>query len=184
MHPDPNIDLCIMPIPALLNEYAKTGKKAAFAPFRANEMPDFNNLGIYKPTEDIYMVGYPNGLGDDVHNLPIIRSGITGTPFFIDHNGQPEFLVDCACFPGSSGSPVVIVNEASYSLHKQPLQAGNRMLLLGILYAGPQYDAQGEIKKYKVPTKKYVSTDIPMNLGYCISSKKLLDFLPILESLR
>jgi len=183
-HPDPNIDLCIMPTPQLFGEYSKTGKKPVFAPFRKNEMADFSNLDIYKPTEDIYMVGYPNGLGDNIHNLPIIRRGITATPFFIDHNGNPEFLVDCACFPGSSGSPVVIVNEASYSLHRQPLQAGNRMLLLGILYAGPLFDATGKIKKYLVPTTSYVSTDIPMNLGYCISAKKLLDFLPLLEALR
>ena len=84
---------------------------------------------------------------DEKHNLPITRKGITGTPFFVDHNGQPEFIVDCACFPGSSGSPVLIVNESSYALHKQPLQVGNRMILLGILYAGPLYNAQGEIKK-------------------------------------
>ena len=146
-------------------------------------MPDFNNLDIYKPTEDIYMIGYPNGLGDDIHNLPINRSGITGTPFFIDHNGKPEFLVDCACFPGSSGSPVVIVNESFYALHKQPLQSGNRMVLLGILYAGPMFDAEGKIVKYLVPTTNITSTSIPMNLGYCISSKKILDFIPLLKAL-
>src|SRR5438067_2052344 len=66
MHPENNIDLCILPIAGLMNEYAKTGKDACFAPFRKAEMPDFDNLEIYKPTENIYMVGYPNGLGDDI----------------------------------------------------------------------------------------------------------------------
>jgi hypothetical protein len=122
------------------------------------------------------MVGYPNGLADEKNNLPLIRRGITATPFYIDHNGDSEFVVDCACFPGSSGSPVLIVNEGSYSLHKRPLQSGNRMVLIGILYAGPLFDAKGEIKKYKVPTTNTVITDIPMNLGYCIPSIKLLDF--------
>jgi hypothetical protein len=183
-HPENDIDLCIFPTARTFQAFSKIGKNPCFAPFREKEMPDFDNLEIYKPTEDIYMVGYPNGLGDEVHNLPIIRKGITATPFFVNHNGHAEFLVDCACFPGSSGSPVLIVDESSYALHKQPLQAGNRMILLGILYAGPQYDAYGEIKKYVVPTKSYVSTDIPMNLGYCISSRKLLDFIPIIEKLK
>jgi hypothetical protein len=177
-HPDNNIDLCILPISIIITQMNRIGKKACFAPLREFNLPDYNNIDIYKPTEDIYMVGYPNGLGDDKNNLPLIRSGITATPFYIDHNGVSEFMVDCACFPGSSGSPVLIVNEGSYSLHKQPLQSGNRMILLGTLYAGPLYDAEGIIRKYKVPTANTVSTDIPMNLGYCIPSVKLLDFKP------
>jgi hypothetical protein len=183
-HPDEQIDLCIMFMATTFTELTNRNKSACYAALGIKEMPDFSNTGIYKPTEDIYMVGYPNGLGDEKHNLPITRKGITGTPFFVDHNGQPEFIVDCACFPGSSGSPVLIVNESSYALHKQPLQVGNRLILLGILYAGPLYDAQGEIKKYVVPTKNFVSTDIPMNLGYCISSKKLLDFIPIIKEMK
>ncbi|MBL6445685.1 trypsin-like peptidase domain-containing protein [Fulvivirga sp. 29W222] len=184
MHPDENIDLCLFPMSRILSEMEKQGKEPCFAPIRAKEMPDYTNLGIYKPTEEIHMVGYPNGLGDEQNNLPLIRKGITATPFYIDHNGETEFLIDCACFPGSSGSPVLIVNEGSYSLHKQPLQAGNRMVLLGILHAGPDYDAQGELQKYKVPTNNVVLTNIPMNLGYCIQSKRILDFIPILEELK
>ena len=183
MHPDEDVDLCLFPASRVLSAIEEQGKEACFAPIRENEMPDFNNTDIFKPTEEVHMVGYPNGLGDETNNLPLIRKGITATPFFINHNGVQEFLIDCACFPGSSGSPVLIVNEGSYSLHKQPLQSGNRMLLLGVLYAGPQYDAEGEIVKYKIPRKK-VMTDIPMNLGYCIQSIRILDFLPILEEFR
>ncbi len=184
MHPDDNIDLCLFPMSRVLSEMDKKGKKPCFAPIRASEMPEFDNMEIYKPTEEIHMVGYPSGLGDEENNLPLIRKGITATPFYIDHNGETEFLIDCACFPGSSGSPVLIVNEGSYSLHKQPLQAGNRMVLLGVLYAGPEYDAEGQIQKFKVPTNTVFSTSIPMNLGYCIQSKRILDFTPILETLK
>lgn len=181
-HPDDNIDLCIIPIAVVLSEFDKLGREPYFAPLRERHIPDYGNTDIYKPTEDIYMAGYPNGLADDVHNLPLVRRGITATPFFIMHNGNSEFVVDCACFPGSSGSPVMIVNESSYALHKQPLQAGNRLLILGILYAGPMYDAQGQVYKKNVPTKNTALINIPMNLGYCIQSNKLLDFKPIISS--
>lgn len=181
-HPQAGIDLCIFPFGLVSNNMRIKNQKPSFAPFRETEIPNFINVEDYKPTEEIYMVGYPNGLGDDLHNRPLIRKGITATPFFIDHNGEPNFMVDCACFPGSSGSPILIVDQSSYSLHNKPLQAGNRMLLLGILYAGPQYNAKGEIVKYKVPTSEMIETNIPMNLGYCISSKKIMDFKPLIEN--
>ncbi|UKT64290.1 S1 family peptidase [Pedobacter mucosus] len=181
-HPEKNIDLCIIPIAKIFSELEKLGKEPYFAPLREHNIPDYNDTEIYKPTEDIYMAGFPNGLADDLHNLPLVRRGITATPFFIKHNGSPEFIIDCACFTGSSGSPIMIVNESSYALHKQPLQQGNRLKLLGILYAGPLYDAQGIVYKKNVPTINTTITNIPMNLGYCIQSDKILDFKPIIES--
>lgn len=62
------------------------------------------------------MIGYPNGLWDSQNNLPIIRRGITATSVKKDYNGKKEFLIDAAVFPGSSGSPVFIFNEGSYSV--------------------------------------------------------------------
>jgi hypothetical protein len=183
MHPEEDIDLRILPVAGVLSEMIGKGKSPCFAPFTISEMPDYSNTEIYKPTEEIHMVGYPNGLGDELHNIPLIRKGITATPFLINHNGKPEFLIDCACFLGSSGSPVMIVNEGSYSLHKKPLQSGNRMVLLGMLHAGPEYDAEGSIVKYKTPRTSNIVTTIPMNLGYCIQSKKILDFIPIIQQM-
>lgn len=179
MHPEDDIDLCFFSMNLILSQM--NGKEPCYAPFRINQMPDYSNIDDYKPTEEVYMVGYPNGLGDEKNNLPLVRKGITATPFFINHNGDPEFLIDCACFPGSSGSPVLIANESSYSLHKKPLQAGNRLILLGVLVGGPQYNVIGEIEKFKRHTKS-VNTEIPMNLGYCIQSKKILDFITMLEA--
>lgn len=183
MHPSNDIDLCVMPVAAIFNKIGDINKRACFAPLREHNLPDYNEIDIYKPTEEIYMAGYPDGLADDLHNLPLIRRGITATPFYISHNGADEFVVDCACFRGSSGSPVMIVNESSYALHKQPLRAGNRLKLLGILYAGPLYDAQGNVFKKNVPTQDTVVANIPMNLGYCVPSIKLMDFKPILQGM-
>ena len=52
------------------------------------------------------------------------------------------------------------------------------MILLGILYAGPQIVASGEIKVVDVPAvqKEYVTTNMMLNLGIIIKAEKL-DFL-------
>ena len=49
---------------------------------------------------------------------------------------------------------------------------------LGILYAGPQYTATGEIKIVTIPDRQSTSTQtyIPINLGNVIRSSKLIDF--------
>jgi hypothetical protein len=58
------------------------------------------------PGADVYIVGYPSGQLDHVHNLPIVRRGCLATLPEVDFEGRPEFLVDAGVFPGSSGSPV------------------------------------------------------------------------------
>jgi len=57
------------------------------------------------------MIGYPNGLWDHVNNLPLIRRGITASHPGVDYqiegqNGPGVTVIDMACFPDSSGSPV------------------------------------------------------------------------------
>jgi hypothetical protein len=132
--------------------------------------------------EDIIMIGYPNGIWDAKHNLPIIRRGITATHPKLSYNGKPEFLIDAACFPGSSGSPVFLANIGSYVSPDGALCAGNRIALLGTLYAGPQHTATGEVVVVEVPTdtRAMAISTIPNNLGLVIHSSKLLDFEPIL----
>jgi V8-like Glu-specific endopeptidase len=56
--------------------------------------------------ERIIFVGYPNGMYDRKNYTPILRQGITATPFHLDYDGLPAFLIDASVFPGSSGSPV------------------------------------------------------------------------------
>ena len=122
------------------------------------------------------MIGYPNGLWDQLHNLPIIRKGITATHPKLKLNGKPEFLIDAACFPGSSGSPVFLANIGSYVSPNGSLCTGSRVALLGTLYAGPQHTTTGEIVVVDVPTdtKSIAVGSIPNNLGYVIQASELL----------
>lgn len=77
--------------------------------------------------EKIVMVGYPNGIWDQRYNFPVFRSGVAATHYRYDWNGRPEFLIDCACFPGSSGSPVLICDVGQVHT-KKGLQIGQSRL--------------------------------------------------------
>ncbi len=65
-----------------------------------------NNL-MLGPGADCLVVGYPMGLYDTMHNLPIIRSGTLATQFGAKFEGDPVFLVDANLHHGTSGSPVI-----------------------------------------------------------------------------
>jgi hypothetical protein len=167
-HPDPDIDLCIMPMAPIEKELEKKRISIFYVPFDASSLPGKETMESLGAIEDIIMVGYPNGIWDKTNNLPIFRKGITATHPKFDYNGKEEFLIDAACFPGSSGSPVLRLNGG--------------LLLLGVLYAGPQYMVNGNIEIVNVPTvqKTMAVSRIPNNLGVVMKSKKIREFESIL----
>jgi S1-C subfamily serine protease len=57
--------------------------------------------------EDVIVMGYPRGLSDSTHNLPIVRNATISSAYGIDFQGSPLFLVDANLYPGMSGSPVM-----------------------------------------------------------------------------
>ena len=120
--------------------------------------------------------------------MPLVRRGITASHYKYDYNGKKEFVIDAACFPGSSGSPVLICNVGSYRDKLGNFMFGNsRILLLGILYAGPQLTVSGDIKVVTVPDAQQRAlsiSHIPNNLGYIIKSEKIMDFLHLFIQLR
>src|SRR5207247_2646715 len=87
--------------------------------------------------ENVITVGYPDGRWDQVNNRPIVRRGITATPLSIDYEGRREFLIDAACFPGTSGSPVFLLEEGLFNFAPdQPLHQ-TRFRLAGVLSEEP-----------------------------------------------
>ena len=109
-HPDPTIDLAAMPLAFLLHRAESMNVEFFFRTLGPDLIPDGSSLQELSAVEDILMVGYPNSLWDRANNLPIYRSGITATHPAMDYNGRPEFMIDAACFPGSSGSPVFLLS--------------------------------------------------------------------------
>lgn len=119
---------------------------------------------------DIYMPGYPTGLRDNIHNLPIMRKGITATPPAQNFNGQPNFLIDCACFGGSSGSPVFTYDSRT-----------DLFVLLGILSDAGIVENKGYFKTQNYGNKKEIIVNALSHIGYVIHSSKLRDFIQHLE---
>lgn len=175
-HPDDNIDLCAMPIGGLINEAQQTGITFFYIPLDKSLIMTDDELNLLTALEDVTMIGYPNGIWDSVNNLPIMRRGITATHPKMDYNGKCEFMIDAACFPGSSGSPVMLLNEGSYRTH-DAMVIGSRVKLLGVLYAGPQHTATGSIQIINIPTRQepIIISRIPNNLGIIIKAKKIIE---------
>ena len=84
-------------------------------------------------------------------------------------------MVDLACFPGSSGSPVFLYSTgAHYDRNAGRFALGNiRMFLIGVLYAGPTINQQGQIILARQPA---ISIASMMHLGMVIKSSQLLAF--------
>jgi hypothetical protein len=184
-HPDPNVDLAVTLCGPILNEMKETDKKPFFKSLSQTLIQSDNSLKNLNSVEEITMVGYPNGIWDSINNIPIVRRGITATPIYLDYAGKKEFVIDAACFPGSSGSPVFILNEGSFSDKNSGLIAGNRLIFVGILYAGPQMTTQGDIIVVDVPTdqKAFSLSKLMINLGYCIKASRVVEFEPHLMSM-
>lgn len=175
-HPEDGVDLSAIVIGGTLSDLRYKGFEPFFKTLTPKFVPQLNDLKKFSSIEDVYVIGYPNGIWDDVHNNPIIRKGITATPLAYNYKDKPQFLIDAAIYPGSSGSPVLIFNEGSYST-SAGITLGTRMVFLGVVYAVYEHNVDGALEIKKVgDTKSKINLSIPNNLGIVISSSKILDF--------
>ena len=176
-HPDKNVDLVCLPLAMVLTELQKRNINIFYIPLNTELIPNKKILDDLSAMEDVVMIGYPIGLADNYNHKTIIRKGITATHLRKNYQGKEEFLVDMACFPGSSGSPIFILNEGIYS-DKNKLIAGSRILFIGILYGGPQFSAVGTLQLMNLPNspEHIPVTNIPINLGIAIKAEKILQF--------
>jgi hypothetical protein len=185
-HPDPHVDLCVLPAAPIFRAAQGQGKKVFHIPLGPSLVPSKAQLDELTAVEDIVMIGYPNGIWDSANNMPIVRRGITATHPAKDYEGQTEFMIDAACFPGSSGSPVLLFNLGSYPMRSGGIAFGTRIMLLGALYAGPQHTAKGDIAIENIPTgeRPVAISRIPNNLGLVIRSERILEFEKVIETLQ
>lgn len=182
LHPDSNVDLCAICVADTMNTSHAQGKPIFYVTLSSENIPDSDTWDNFDSIEELVMVGCPNGLFDQLNNIPIIRRGTTATPLCKRYNGASEFLIDMACFPGSSGSPIFIYDRVGYFDRKKNVFAmgAQRQYFVGILYSGPVISNSGEIILANAPR---VDIDTMMHLGNAIKSSEVLTLERVMKDL-
>jgi hypothetical protein len=182
-HPDPQIDLCAFNLIPIIEQYVLKRERIFCRFIDSSMIPTGTDVEEFDAVEEILMIGYPDKQWDKVNNMPLVRRGITATHFKYDYNGKSNFVIDAACFPGSSGSPVIIHRKGNYTNKKGKLILDKpRIYLAGVLYGGPQHCVEGLINNPSGtpdPQQATISSYIPNNLGFVVKSENLFDFKDI-----
>ena len=180
LHPSPNVDLCaILFAPVLQN--LPTGMLLKHVYLNSSWRISAEEASQVRPIEPVLMVGYPNGLWDHVNNRPITRMGSSASHPLHAWNGERTFVIDMACFGGSSGSPVFIYEDGMFRTNNNSYTPGTRARLVGVLYAGPMVTAEGQLVARPIPTSTVAvpQINIMMNLGYVVQANAIDDLATI-----
>lgn len=177
-HPDMNVDIAVMPLAPVVNDVQeKVGKQLYFKSVGSELIPDEAAMQQLDAIEQVLFVGYPNALYDEVNLTPIARVGVTATPLALDYGGRKVFLIDASVFPGSSGSPVFILNTGSYSPKGGGLVVGSRLLFLGVLASVFVRIEEGKFEIVDIPTAKVpvVTVEHMIDLGLVYKAEVVVD---------
>lgn len=172
-HPDPNVDLAGLSLGELFEKALVAEKPIFYVSLHKSNQPSEAEWDNFDSIEEVIMIGCPNGLFDESNNIPIARRGITATPLGKKYNGENRFLVDMACFPGSSGSPIFLYDKNGYLDRKANtyMIGVQRVFFVGILFAGPTISNAGQIVMARTPR---IEVATMMHLGFAIRSTELL----------
>lgn len=126
------LDLIAIPLASTLNDFTQKNILPFYRTVDQNLIPSKEQISSLSAIENVCFIGYPSGIYDGVNKLPVIRQGITATPIWNNFNGENKFLIDGGVYPGSSGSPVFIYNQGSYTCNSG-IVIGSRLYFVGII---------------------------------------------------
>jgi hypothetical protein len=171
-HSADTVDLTAIPLSVFQRHASVQGKELGIFALAERFIP--TDLFAFDAVENVVMIGYPIGLWDSVNNYPLVRRGITASHPGLDYNGRPEIAIDMACFPGSSGSPVLLPYDLSRAKPVSFFDASRLFAFLGVLSSGPQYRVEGQLL---IPSAAPIPTQslIPSNLGYIIKARAIAE---------
>lgn len=183
-HPDPEIDVAIMPLVPVLQEIEKVGKRVFYRSITHNLIPTTDQMNDLDAIEEVVFIGYPNGIFDSKNLMPVVRRGTTATHPQVDYEGKPLFLIDASVFPGSSGSPVLIANTGGYS-NKGAFVVGTRVLFLGIISSVVIREEHGQIIFISSPVSQIpiVRTQQMIDLGIVYKASTIFETVKALIDL-
>lgn len=188
-HPDPDVDIAVSPIRSLINIRVKDGDPATIgdrtfvAPIRSSHIPTPSKIEQnYDAIEEVFFIGYPDGLYDEENLTPIVRRGVTATPLQIDYEGKPTFLIDASVFPGSSGSPVFAgTSTVRADRNDNLVLVASRLAFLGVIAECLEIQETGQVEWKPIPTGKKnkkvptYTTSQALNLGIVYKSHTVLE---------
>lgn len=179
LHPDPGVDLCAFFIGDVMDYISAAGHQLRNTFLSASFLvPDDERLNV-RPIEPVIMIGYPSGLWDEQNNRPLARRGSTASHPFLKWNGKHEFVIDAACFPGSSGSPVFLFEDLMFRTKENAYTPGTKAQLLGVLASGPLYTNEGKLIQKDIPTATNIVPVVQtmMNLGNVVHASAISEIV-------
>lgn len=186
-HPNDDVDLCVVDITNQLLELEKQGENIFIRSFKTKDIPTNEQIRDINPITEVKMIGYPDSIWDKVNNMPLFRRCMTASRIDLDWNGKKEFLIDGACFNGSSGSPVLLYEDnMHFSRLDNSLKLGeSRFFLLGIQFATHLHNISGEVitdvqGQESIIENLRIKSSIPNNIGYVIKSQRILDIIEMM----
>lgn len=177
VHPDPAVDLAIVPLAPLETAARALGVELYYHGIDSRHTLGAPGMHQFDALEDVLFIGYPSGIWDHVNLMPILRRGTTATPLALNFEGRDEFLIDAAVFPGSSGSPVFVV-EHEKNTRLRPTQPNYRFA--GVVAAVFFREETNQIVPVPVPASATVATFTGaemVDLGLVIKAKAVLEIL-------
>lgn len=168
LHVSERLDIAAIPIGGFLSQMESSGKPVFMRSIAPSLIPSPDQWDNFGAIEEVTFIGYPSGLYDSKNFVPLARRGVTASPPGVDFQGDPAFLVDAEVFPGSSGSPVFILNQGAYAV-PNGLALGNRLFFMGVL-------GQAVIRTEAVDRSAY------MGLGRVTKSPPIREFLEAVMS--
>ena len=179
-HPDENVDLAICNISELYNQLNQNKQNIFIKTIPIEMIPKESEN--FDAIEDVLFVGYPNGIFDMKNHLPIMRRGITASPYNVDFNGGKKFVIDAQVFPGSSGNPVFIKEQ---NLRNGTLRLGvENYFFVGVISKIFHRDETGDLIESIAPTSpstSSVSFKQMIGLGICEKSNQILELIELIN---
>lgn len=163
--PVPDADVVLLPVPP-----------AAYQGVSLFVFTEAHTHGDIKmrPTSGATLLGYPYGLADTAHDLPVWKTGHIASEPSVDFDNRPVFLVDVSAFPGMSGSPVLAVANGIYEDEDGQMRTGRVLKLLGIFSAMP---VVRELKpaSASADAAPEIATETALQLGYVWKAALIAD---------
>lgn len=153
-HPAPDVDIAICPLAGIVTQLKQQhGLDVFFRSVDRSIIPSEQQMAELDAVEEITFVGYPNGVWDSKNLLPVVRRGTTATPMEVDFENTPRFIIDASVFGGSSGSPVFVFNQGTYTVKNMGTHVGSRLYFVGVIAAVFFRTQLNQIVAVPIPTQ-------------------------------